>query len=437
MAELDSLQQQELSQFYWETDVSTSELKKHYDLTKPVHHYIAPLPTGSLCPSCGGVLVFRSRAKRQALEEECLACRHTSRSIYICQCDHCRRLKKEEDLRRQQEGDRKRLEQFEAHVAETSSEEYVRWALSKTGRRERIFLQAFLQVVQESEQPTWQAVCDRAKVVSHRSYLDRLLKLGLLHSHPTKGVSANPALRADLIEIEPARRVSKSERFDVFQRDKHTCQYCGRRPPEVELELDHLIAVARGGTDDFGNLVTSCRDCNSGKSAKLIQTFTGGYARDAWRDILKQRREQALALRRQDLQDIIDHWASCRKQGSISSYDREAVHRFIEIYEPEWIKDAIQLAVLRSPSNYVKYVAGILRNWARNGRPTDALRADAALDRKKATPKQIEYIDALLAKIHLQLSDFYFKDSLDELTMLDARNIIHELTRPPTNDDGA
>jgi len=28
-------------------------------------------------------------------------------------------------------------------------------------------------------------------------------------------------------------------RFQIFQRDNFACQYCGRKPPEVELQIDH------------------------------------------------------------------------------------------------------------------------------------------------------------------------------------------------------
>ena len=59
--------------------------------------------------------------------------------------------------------------------------------------------------------------------------------------------------------------LSSKLRFDVFRRDKYVCQYCGACGPKVELEVDHVIPVARGGTDDMNNLKTSCFDCNRGK----------------------------------------------------------------------------------------------------------------------------------------------------------------------------
>jgi CRISPR/Cas system Type II protein with McrA/HNH and RuvC-like nuclease domain len=60
--------------------------------------------------------------------------------------------------------------------------------------------------------------------------------------------------------------VSQKTRFDVFKRDGFTCQYCGCKSPEVILEVDHVTPVSKGGTNDFDNLITSCRKCNRGKS---------------------------------------------------------------------------------------------------------------------------------------------------------------------------
>jgi hypothetical protein len=63
------------------------------------------------------------------------------------------------------------------------------------------------------------------------------------------------------------RPLSARTRFEVFKRDEFTCQYCGRKAPDVALHIDHIVAVANGGTDDAMNLLTACSDCNLGKSA--------------------------------------------------------------------------------------------------------------------------------------------------------------------------
>lgn len=65
-------------------------------------------------------------------------------------------------------------------------------------------------------------------------------------------------------------------RFRVLARDKFTCQYCGRKPPEVVLHVDHIIPHASGRLipDTEHNLVTACRQCNLGKMDMIIDKNT-------------------------------------------------------------------------------------------------------------------------------------------------------------------
>jgi len=60
--------------------------------------------------------------------------------------------------------------------------------------------------------------------------------------------------------------LSKRLRFKIFEKYNFTCQYCGRKPPEVVLEVDHVVSRKDGGLDEELNLICSCFDCNRGKS---------------------------------------------------------------------------------------------------------------------------------------------------------------------------
>lgn len=66
------------------------------------------------------------------------------------------------------------------------------------------------------------------------------------------------------------RPFSVQGRFDILMRDGFRCRYCGRCAPDVELEIDHIIAVANGGTNDPSNLAVACSDCNAGKGRKRL-----------------------------------------------------------------------------------------------------------------------------------------------------------------------
>ncbi len=65
----------------------------------------------------------------------------------------------------------------------------------------------------------------------------------------------------------PRRRVRFS-RYNIFARDKSTCQYCGHRLSRSELNLDHVVPRAQGGTSTWENVVCSCHECNRRKGGR-------------------------------------------------------------------------------------------------------------------------------------------------------------------------
>ena len=61
----------------------------------------------------------------------------------------------------------------------------------------------------------------------------------------------------------PIRRLSRRE---VFWRDNHTCQYCGRETRI--LTLDHVQPRVRGGRHTWENVVAACVPCNHRKASR-------------------------------------------------------------------------------------------------------------------------------------------------------------------------
>jgi len=60
-------------------------------------------------------------------------------------------------------------------------------------------------------------------------------------------------------------------RFDVFRRDNFICQYCGRSPQTgAILHADHIKPKKHGGKFILENLITSCQECNLGKTDVLL-----------------------------------------------------------------------------------------------------------------------------------------------------------------------
>jgi 5-methylcytosine-specific restriction endonuclease McrA len=105
--------------------------------------------------------------------------------------------------------------------------------------------------------------------------------------------------------IKPARNPAFT-RFNVFLRDRFTCQYCGSRD---DLTFDHLIPRSKGGMTTWDNVVTACSPCNLRKGGMLAhhcgmqpeqepfqpsiqdlhqngRLFPPNYLHDSWLDFL-------------------------------------------------------------------------------------------------------------------------------------------------------
>jgi 5-methylcytosine-specific restriction endonuclease McrA len=72
-----------------------------------------------------------------------------------------------------------------------------------------------------------------------------------------------------LKEYIPAARRPAFTRFNVFLRDRFTCQYCGLRSPAEGLTFDHVIPKSRGGKTTWSNVVAACEPCNLRKGGMM------------------------------------------------------------------------------------------------------------------------------------------------------------------------
>jgi len=74
----------------------------------------------------------------------------------------------------------------------------------------------------------------------------------------------------DHINREKAK-VRKIRDSQWWKRKRSTgiCYYCGGKFKPIELTMDHLIPVVRGGKSVQGNLVPACKECNNKKKYLL------------------------------------------------------------------------------------------------------------------------------------------------------------------------
>lgn len=65
--------------------------------------------------------------------------------------------------------------------------------------------------------------------------------------------------------VKPSRTPAFT-RFNVFLRDRFTCQYCGQRE---DLTFDHVVPRSKGGQTTWENVVAACSPCNLRKGDRL------------------------------------------------------------------------------------------------------------------------------------------------------------------------
>jgi len=67
----------------------------------------------------------------------------------------------------------------------------------------------------------------------------------------------------------------KSISKEILERDNYTCRYCGKIGGK--LEVDHIVPISKGGTNELNNLTAACLRCNRQKRDKMPEEF------EAWK----------------------------------------------------------------------------------------------------------------------------------------------------------
>ena len=70
------------------------------------------------------------------------------------------------------------------------------------------------------------------------------------------------------------QRLTNKAKENILIRDKFECQYCGSHE---YLEIDHIIPLTKGGTNEDNNLITACHRCNHLKSDLDLEVFIDKY----------------------------------------------------------------------------------------------------------------------------------------------------------------
>ena len=150
------------------------------------------------------------------------------------------------------------------------------------------------------------------------------------------------------------KEVSKRMRFEVFKRDNFTCQYCGRMAPDVVLQVDHIKPVAKCGKNEMINLVTSCFDCNNGKSDIELSDDAAVKKQEKQLLELAERKEQLeMMLKwRDSMNDIenemvnaVDKAFRSNTKWGISEHGKKKVRKWLKEFSLNEILDAVEIAI--------------------------------------------------------------------------------------------
>lgn len=177
----------------------------------------------------------------------------------------------------------------------------------------------------------------------------------------------------------PREPLSKKIRFEVFKRDSFSCQYCGSIPPQVVLEVDHLIPISKGGDNAIDNLITSCFNCNRGKSATELSTLPQTTAEKAM--ILKEKQEQYKAFKKLQLQiqnslkkeveEICDVYTMFFEKFTPTERFKVSIKTFISKLGYSEVLDSMEIACskISDSEKALKYFCGICWNKIKSLNP--------------------------------------------------------------------
>ncbi len=136
--------------------------------------------------------------------------------------------------------------------------------LDKAGRpidwinwQEAINLYVRQQVIWTASETTLRFYGGTCQQTGLQSYLDLNTIIAIRGAKPKYNYDITPALTNRAL----------------FERDRHTCLYCGNHFKRSLLTRDHVKPRAQGGKDVWKNVVAACKSCNVKKAC-----FTPGQA---------------------------------------------------------------------------------------------------------------------------------------------------------------
>ncbi len=92
---------------------------------------------------------------------------------------------------------------------------------------------------------------------------------GFIHT-PSLRLAIPEVIALKFFDKVPRQGVPFTRR-NIYEHYGRRCCYCGKAFSSSDLNLDHVVPVSRGGTTDWGNIVTACLPCNLRKGSRTPQ----------------------------------------------------------------------------------------------------------------------------------------------------------------------
>ena len=169
------------------------------------------------------------------------------------------------------------------------------------------------------------------------------------------------------------KAISKKTRFETFNRDHFTCQYCGSKTPNVVLEVDHIIPVSKNGTNEIDNLVTSCFECNRGKSNNLLENIPKSLQDKSseikekelqYKEYVKIQRQKERRISN-ELAEISDVYSKYFPEWSLNhKFKHNTIKMFISKLDFFTVKESMEYACgkINDSDDSLKYFCGVCWN---------------------------------------------------------------------------
>ncbi len=169
-----------------------------------------------------------------------------------------------------------------------------------------------------------------------------------------QALAKNPRFYADRERDRRARKLGTKGRHTKDEWDKlvvefgHRCAYC---LSPADLTEDHLVPLARGGSDFIENILPACRQCNEAKGARDTANFIRKRVRS------KRRAEALLA----------------RLKGALESVSLTPIKKWVKVTDKALIDDLRRIADAHGCLSWI-----LVRRHGRYGHTTYRRRVDLA-----------------------------------------------------------